>query len=307
MIEQYKEEAKEGCDHAGRVYETVAYAVSEAMDVPKYLVRGRMIQIGYWQAQGALNYIQTSPASGRYIVPFMFSRESCPTTAHTFFISPKDSFKLYEANADYRTRIDTGNYVYVEGHICLNDPAYVIQTPLGPRMSDWANRHVDECCLRFENVYEVDENYEFHLNFINSDEEYNRHYIDFVAQGKDLTLKEITELQSSVIASLPCKPGEALKALMKMSGDVSQEKLAELTLMSRGAVRNWMNEEYTFRPETAIRIIIGLHLPPWLSKRFLDICGVTCQYHGLHLIYRNILDCHYFTEKCELRPKAILN
>ena len=126
MIEQYKEGAKEGCDHAGRVYETVAYAISEAMDVPKYLVRGRMIQLGYWQVQGALNYIQISPASGRYIASFIFSCESCPTTAHTFVISPEDSFKLYEANVDLRACIDTSNYVYVEEHICLNDPAYVI-------------------------------------------------------------------------------------------------------------------------------------------------------------------------------------
>ena len=86
-------------------------------------------------------YIKKDEMSGRYIEPFTFSRESCPSTAHTFVISPEESFKLYEENEEYRTRLDTGDYVYVEGHLCLNDPAYIVPTSPGPRMTDWANRH----------------------------------------------------------------------------------------------------------------------------------------------------------------------
>ena len=86
-------------------------------------------------------YIKKDEMSGRYIEPFTFSRESCPSTAHTFVISPEESFKLYEENEEYRTRLDTGDYVYVEGHLCLNDPAYIVPTSHGPRMTDWANRH----------------------------------------------------------------------------------------------------------------------------------------------------------------------
>ena len=89
------------------------------------------------------------------------------------------------------------------------------------RLQELCNRHVDECCLRFANVYEVDENYEFRLNSINSDEEYNRHYIDFAAQGRELSEKEAMEQQSEIIASLPNKPGEALKALMKRKRQIS--------------------------------------------------------------------------------------
>lgn len=300
MIEQYKTEERTMHNHAGRVFQGVGYSIYDTMDIPKYLVRGRMIQLGYWQAQGALNYIQSNPICGRYITPFTFSRESCPTTAHTFVISPEESFKLYERNEEYRARLDSGDYVYVEGHICLSDPAYIIQTPIGPRMTDWANRHVDECCLRFENVYEVDENYEFHLNSINSDEEYNRHYIDFVAQGKELSEKEATKEQSKIIAALPTQPGEALKALMKVSGNMTIEKMAERALVSAGTVKNWRKEEYSYDPETAIRIIVGLHLPPWISMWFLQVCGVVLQFRGLHMMYRNIIACHYMDTLSEV-------
>ena len=293
MIEEFEKEEWKIHKHAGLVFQGVGYSIYDKMGVPKYLVRGRMIQLGYWQAQGSLNYIQTNETDGRYISPFVFSREGCPNTAHTFVISPGDAFKLYEQNEEYRARIDTGIYVYVEGHLCLNDPAYINQTPYGPVMTDWANRHVDECCLRFENVYEVDENYEFHLNSINSDEEYNRHYIDFVAQGKELSAKEMMEQQGKIIASLPSKPGDVLKALMKYNRKMTLEQMAEQAKVSVGTVKNWRKEEYGYDPETAIRIIVGMHLPPWISTWFLQVAGVTLQFYGLHMMYRNIIACHY--------------
>lgn len=293
MIERYEVEERKIHGHAGYVMQGIGRSISKEMGVPKYLVRGRMIQLGYWQAQGALNYIQTRKLEGRYITPFMFSRESCPTTSHTFVISPEESFRLYEKNEEYRERLDSGDYVYVEGHLCLNDPAYIIQTTHGPQMTDWANRHIDECCLRFANVYEVDDNYEFHLNSINCDEDYNKHYIDYAAQGKKLSEKEVAEQQTRIIASLPTQPGEALKALMKLKGNVTIEQLAERVCVSTGTVKNWRKEEYRFDPETAIRIIVGLHLPPWISMWFLQICSVNLQFRGLHMVYRNIIVCYY--------------
>ncbi len=75
-------------------------------------------------------------------------------------------------------------------------------------ITDWADRHVDECFLRFENVYEMDKNYKFHVDSINSDEECNRHYIDYASRGKELSAKEATERQRGIIASLPAKPGK---------------------------------------------------------------------------------------------------
>ena len=80
---------------------------------------------------------------------------------------------------------------------------------------------------------------------------------------------------------------------MKLSGNITIEKMAECTLVSAGTVKNWRKEEYSFDPETAIRIIIGLHLPPWISMWFLQISGVVLQFRGLHMMYRNVIACHY--------------
>lgn len=73
-----------------------------------------MLHLGMWPTQGSLNYIRENEEKGHYIRPFMFDRESCPNTSHTFVIDPLESLRLYEENKDYRARIDTGAYVYVE-------------------------------------------------------------------------------------------------------------------------------------------------------------------------------------------------
>ena len=292
LLLQYGEEERHRTRHAGEALENVGIRIAAEWSLPRYLVRARMIHLGFWQAQGCLNYVRRSGAQGGYIRPFLFDRDSCPGTKHTFVIQPADEMRLYENNPDYRSRIDTGQYAYAEGHVCLNDPKYILQESGGPRLTGWANRHVDQCCLRFENVYEVDDHYEFRLSRINSDEEYNRHYIDFIARGDALTETEISSRQSALIAQLPHAPGAALKRLMELNG-FTQEKMAERALVSQSTVRRWCTEEYSFDAETALRIIVALSLPPWLSGWLLDTAKVPLQYHGVHLVYRNIINCRF--------------
>ena len=290
---QYSAEEQHNLHHIGWALDNAGRRIADEWGVPKYLVRSRMLHLGFWQAQGSLNYVQDTKDKGRYIRPFMFDRESCPGTAHTFVISPLAASRLYENNEEYRARIDTGAYVYVEGHICLNDPKYVIQGKYGPRMTEWGNRHIDECCLRFENVYVVDENYEFHLNSINSDEEYNQHYNDYISRGETLTPKERSQRQTELIESLPHVPGQALRKVMDINGNMTNEELAEKALVSLSTAKRWLKEEYSYTPEEALRIIVATSMPPWLSSWFIEMAKVPLTYRGIHMMYREIIHCRF--------------
>lgn len=208
------------------------------------------------------------------------------------------SGRLYRDNAEYRERIDSGQYVYVEGHICINDPEYVLQGRQGPYMTRWANEHVDECCLRFLNVFETDEDYEFNLGYVCSDEEYNRHYIDFVTGGKDMTEEEANERASQIVMKMPQKPGEALKYLVEEAGKarrkkISAQELSERCGVSKRTVYYWLEEEYQISAEAFVRIVVGLHLPPYISMRFMNVCGVMLQFYGVHMMYWKILNCFF--------------
>lgn len=66
-----------------------------------------------------------------------------------------DALKEYVRNAAFREALDTGRYVYCEGHFCLNDPRYIRPGYRGkPYLSAYARDHMRECCLIFETAYE---------------------------------------------------------------------------------------------------------------------------------------------------------
>ena len=43
--------------HMGELYQGIIFGVAEDLNAARYHVRQRLLQLGYWQARGALNYI----------------------------------------------------------------------------------------------------------------------------------------------------------------------------------------------------------------------------------------------------------
>ena len=57
-------------------------------------------------------------------------------------------------NADFKSIMHSGEYIYADGHVVRNDPRYVRKVSDREHgncllLTDWANSHVDACCLRF--------------------------------------------------------------------------------------------------------------------------------------------------------------
>lgn len=70
-----------------------------------------MIHVGYSAARGALNYVGDG-----YIQPFAFDLSKCHG-GQTFVITPNEMIAEYVRNEAFRGLIDTGHYIYVDGHI----------------------------------------------------------------------------------------------------------------------------------------------------------------------------------------------
>ena len=96
-----------------------------------------------------------------------------------------------------------------------------------------------------------------------------------------------------MIASMPHTPGEILRRLMDINGAMTNEQLAEKALVSVSTVKRWLKEEYSYSPEAALRIIVALSIPPWLSSWFLEVTHVPLTYHGIHMLYRELISCHF--------------
>ena len=271
--------------HLGRKMEHIARKIAHENDLPKYRVRARLIQLGYVMAKGALNYVDD-----RYIDPFAFSIEK-GAGDYTFVIDKKAAFAEYMDNPDFREYLDSGEFIYADGHICLNDPKYIVYTRTGAKLTKWANSHVDKCCLRFISVYEQYNVGEYCFGALNSDEEYNRHYLMLGDNDKGQARPVSFEEMSNIANSLPSTFHETLVGLMKMK-NVTIEQLADKASMSVETIkrlRRFERRDYTI--DQIIALCIGLHLPPWLSCELTRRAGLMLRDIPEHRAYRYILDC----------------
>lgn len=271
--------------HLGRKMDLTARKIAYENHLPKYRVRARLIQLGHVLAKGALNYVDD-----RYIDPFAFSVEK-GAGDYTFVIDKKTAFAEYMDNPDFRAYLDSGAFIYADGHICLNDPKYIECTRTGARLTKWANAHVDECCLRFISVYEQCGVAEYRFGTLNSDEEYNRHYLMLGDNDRDRAKPVSFAEMSDIVSSLPRTFHETLTALMKMK-HMTIEQLAEAASMSVETIkrlRRTERKDYTI--DQVLALCIGLHLPPWLSGELTTRAGLVLRDIPEHRAYRYILDC----------------
>ena len=148
LVDTMRIERVNNGQHPGKKFDSIARTIARDYKLPKFRVKARLLQMGYIAAKGALNYVD-----GRYIEPFAFSAEN-GSGNNSFVIDRKSAFAIYQENGAFRKQIQSGRYVYADGHICMNDSKYVCETNNGLMLTSWANAHVDTCCLRFTSNYE---------------------------------------------------------------------------------------------------------------------------------------------------------
>ena len=271
--------------HAGQKLDRVARAIARERDLPKFRVRARLIQMGYIAAKGALNFVD-----GAYIEPFAFSLGN-GSGDFSFVIDRRSTFFIYETNERFREAMESGRYVYADGHIVLNDERYVRRTAKGLRLTPWANAHVDACCLRFLHVYEQCGVADYRFGAMHSDEEYNRHYFAFAHNASTLSDQEKLLAMSRALDALPSSFHDALTHLMKQA-HMTIEELEEQAFLSRRTISRLRTEERRdYSLDQVIAICVALHLPPWLSREMIQRAGFILRPTKQHLAYQFILDC----------------
>ncbi len=261
-------EMEDSSSHMGSKLQLIGRKLAKEFSVYNYQIRNRMIQIGYTAAKGALNFVGDD-----YIEPFSFSLNEC-RGSFTFVISPGELFDEYIRNESFREIIDTGKFVYVDGHVCINDPEYVVQRGDKLKLTEWANRHVDQCCLRFIRNYIREQQTHYVYGQLNSDEEYNDRSLTMAASDRAPHLYEQALQTSQTLMSLPGSFHETFAKLMDLKS-ITVEKLAEETMLSERSITRYRTEErYDYSADTVAILCIGLHLDPMLSMDLLRKAGI---------------------------------
>ena len=277
-------------NHPGFRWDRVIRRLADEYAVPRTTLRRRLVQLGHPAAKGAVNYVD-----GRYITPFAFTEEHSSRGQATLVIGRKALADLYHRSGEFRQLMSRGDFVYADGHVCLNDPQFLRATDEGARLTPWANAHADSCCLRFEKVW-LRENEESVWLFgtLNSSEDYIREYDRFLDRRLSLTARERLARRNRLMASMPAEFPDALVYLMESrdEGRVRVEELAALAQVSAKTVQRYRNNSnMAYNPDVVVALCIALHLPPWLSRLMLDKAGFSVRSYGPRGHYGEILDC----------------
>ena len=269
--------------HMGCKLQAIGKKLAKEFNVWNYQLRNRMIQVGYTAAKGALNFVADD-----YIEPFAFEAGMC-RGSQTFVISPKEMLEEYVRNKAFRKIIDTGRYIYADGHICINDPEYVVLQGEKLRLTKWANAHVDQCCLRFVRTYHRDKRTHYVFGQLNSDEEYNGRSLTLSASEQSPYLYEQAVKTAKLLTTLPGTFHEAFAAMMR-AADIKPTQLAEETLLSERTIYRYQEVEREDYSADAVAVLcVGMHLDPLLSFALMQRAGIFLRNTPEDLILKAVL------------------
>ena len=280
------------------IMEAVIDEVAAFFVVSRAAAKIRLVDLGFEEAIGTFTYID-----GRYVRPHGFKKGSLARN-QTFSVSINDAVIESVFNPKLREKLQSGDYIYVDSHFCLNTPKYIkIGVDGIPYMTEYARHHIDECCLIFDLHIKKGSRYGkdyytecvlcrddksdivFEAKFSNGHNTETPDNIELLRARN----KELAEL----VRKLPSSFTGTLKGLMEWQG-VTVETLAERCGISPKTIQRLRNdEECKTTLETIVAICIGLKLPPPMSYDLIGKSRFSFIASEKHMAYRFLLDGYY--------------
>ncbi|MDP3057843.1 MAG: hypothetical protein Q8N36_00060 [bacterium] len=284
------------------IMESVVFELSEFFEVSRIAAKIRMIDLGYHEAIGVFTYVDD-----RYVANHAFERAALKRN-QTFSIGIQDVLFEYATNEDFKNLLNSGKYVYVDAHFCINDSKYVRQDENGyAELTDYARQHIDECCLIFD--VRIQTNNRFGVNYYKecvlfrdatSDKlkevKYSSSVQNKATEARAEELKRINDEAKrtiNIMRTLPAIFPDTLIAHMDRL-NFTVEFLEEKSLINAKTIQRMRNEGgYQPKLPTVVAICIGMKLSPILSADMIRKAGISFRVSEEHIIFQMLLNSHY--------------
>lgn len=271
-----------GADGRLAVMERVLSELAEFYGVSRVAAKLRMLELGYHDVEGVAIFVDD-----HYISSYAFAADS-KSRSQTFSICLSDSFFEYFANDEFRRLIDSGNFIYVDGHYAISDQKYVKKSPLGGLgLTDYAKLHIDECCIRFDLQYNKGSqndivDYLDTVEFRKAAPDYNRvpsynadgHNAGVFARSEELKKFREEYADELTFLSRPVTTfAEAAWSHIQRLG-LSRKVFCEKTLLSEKTYdRIKSNSTGRVTLQTVMQIAVGLELGGALGEQLIELAG----------------------------------
>ncbi|MCM1232363.1 MAG: helix-turn-helix domain-containing protein [Ruminococcus flavefaciens] len=276
------------------ILERLIIALADFFDVSKQMAKIRMIDLGYTEAIGVLNYKPTG-----YIQSYVTKG---PGKDLTYDVEPADIAVSFAFNEGFRKMMESGRYVYVDHHLCVNDPKY-IDTRYGLAfMTDYARAHMSECCLTFKVTRRKRKDYgatyytecglfrqaleedEVEASYLHN--AFNQKVDDAASKSQDFqaTVKTVNGLLRILPSTFSGTLDEHMKRL-----HLTNEALADRCLINEDMIRRYRNETREPKLPTVVALCVGLQLPAQLGMDLIAKAGFAFKPTEEHTAYWTIV------------------
>ena len=260
------------------MYEAAGIEIAHMLKLPYFRIRARMRMLGYEAAKGALNFVDR-----KMIEPYMCGPDAWGDAAQTYHVDSKSILKMMKESEEFSLIMRSGEYIHADGHVVKNTPDFVRQVPdsregLRLLLTDYANAHVDLCCLRFGRRYVQKDIGRYEYGRMYYDAEFIRRtdfYVhDFLNRKKIGNVNDI-EAKMMFREMFPKKFSEAFQYL-RVANKFTMESMAEEMTMDHNTLTRWINDPAKYRNENfLVAVALTLELPDWISGLLFKRAGFT--------------------------------
>lgn len=292
--------------------ERIVDDLAEFFQVSRLAAKIRLQQLGYHGFEGIYNFV-----GDEYLRSYGFELHVMNENK-SFTISFSNACLLSWKNEQFRKLMDSGCYVYVDNHFCLNDPRYVNMKNYGVyEMTDYAYQHMDKCCLLFDISYKKNKNNSISITIFNEYVMYRGETtveieVDFseltnVGNGSIIPSGiRIFEEVARINADMPSGFCGMLVYHRERKG-ITQEQLVEASGVSLSTIQRFETKKDASRKlEKMMGIVLGMKLYPDFSFKLIEKSGTTFRDDiPTHCAYKMLLRHCYHLGAYECNQKLI--
>lgn len=247
--------------------------LAQFFGVSRLSTKVRLAECGFEEVKGAFIYVDDS------YVPTHTWKQGYLEDSQTFSVNLIQLGPQLLSQQNLKERVEKGELLYVESHLCINDATYISYDIAGnPFLTPYARHHMDKCCVVFDISSSTRTSHSTSLTLLlNRDADSDIQFTISYPKDKnewieqvDIHIDDTIEIMSKLNGMNKFAP--ALVEVMKWR-DVRNQELADETNLGLKAISNLRNDKTEPKLESVIAICVGMKLPPIVSKKLVELSG----------------------------------
>ena len=202
--------------------------------------------------------------------PFSFDLDAWRSEEQTYVIDERTVKAIYDKSPDFRKFIDSGKFVYVDGHVVRNVPEYDDYTYGHPRLTARANMYINRCCLCFVRRYEQRNLEKYVYGRMYYDADYIK-WTDFYLHEELVKYNNnLMKAKQEYTRNFPNDFSSAFHKLRNRN-NMSMDDVADVLGTSTRNLERWIaNPGEKISADIVAKLTILWKLPDWLSHLMFD-------------------------------------